>query len=447
MAKRKKQRGYNSRAAREHPGVTISQEVRNGEKRILLRWREILPGGRLGKRKGCYALDANGKPAKSRTRAHAHAVRKAGELESERAALVNVAATPEYRPDATWAELFASHAAHLSRKGRSASTLRTYKQTWAFVESWRGRPALPKQLQLVDLEAFAQHVANHKKLRTQAEKDAGLPAETLSPHSVRTALIHLKGILNFGRKRLKCVRVDGETVAEGLQSPVKANVRPTALPASKLRQILEAASEHNGGSMFPLIAFLMVTGCRLGEAEALRWKPSKPGAAESWLDFDGGRILMYGVKTSRQRVIPFESRPALRTMLEAIKDNTDITGLPFVFGGRLPLAIRDKRAIVATDKDGNQIIGRSGKAALYAVRAKSGADWKPKDFRSTLATFMCNSALGLNVYTVAGELGHDHAVLVKHYAGQYQLPPAQRNATTVEALLGVTDLLQRGTKR
>jgi integrase len=446
LAKREKPRGYSARAAREHPGVTISEETRQGEKRFLLRWREVLPGGRRGKRKACYAVDAKGALATSRSKAHAHAVTKSAELKAELKSLENLAPSAEFKPDATWSELVAAHAKYLERKGRGRKTITSYGQVDAFLNSWRSRPALPKQLQLADLEAFGQHVAAHKKQRGESGNGQNAHDDKLSPHSVRTILVHLKGILNFGRKRMKCVRLDGETIAEGLQPPVKAFVRPVALPSSKLRQILDAAKKHNDGTMFPLLTFLMLTGCRLGEAETVRWTPSKPGAAESWIDFDGGRVVIYARKTSRQRVIPFEKRPALRTLLECLRDFSDTERLPFVFGGKLPLALRDKREVEMMADDGAKVVGKSGKAALYAVRAQSGADWKPKDFRSTLATFLCNSNLGMNVYAVAGELGHDYAVLTKHYSGQYQLPPKLRDAGTVEAVLGIADLLQEWSK-
>jgi integrase len=444
VEKDKKRRGYSKRAAREHPGVTISSEVRAGRKVVLLRWREVLPRGRNGKRKACVAVDSKGDPVTSRTKAHSLAVRKAEELQKERQALENASIGSDFNASATWKELFESHQRHLERKGRSPATLRSYQQAQQYLESWDERPELPRKLELVHLESFAHFVAKYKKAKS---KSALGRREVLSPHSVRSILVHIKGLLNYGRKRLNCVQLSGEAIAEGLQPTVKAYVSPVALPSAKLRQVLTVARECQSGAVFPLLTFLMVTGCRLGEAEAVRWSPSKPGSAESWLDFEGSRLLIYGGKTFRQRVVPLEPRPLMRDMLLTLSREVDTKALPYVFGGRLPLALRDKRVETLLDEHGKTVRGKSGKAALYAVRAKSGADWKPKDFRSTLATYLCNSSLGLNVYAVAGELGHDHAVLVKHYAGQYHLPPGQRDAKTVEEVLGIADIVQEWLKQ
>ena len=424
--KARSRRGYSKRAHNEHPGVTISQEA----DRLFLRWHDPAPAGRKGSRRKELLRAPTGVLVPSRDAATAYAVRKAEALAEERTRLAAVPDVPEYQPDATWALLHEKHLDYLRRKGRSPSTLRSYKQTWRFIESWRARPEFPRQLSIADLEHFAKHVADKE----------------LSPHSVKTILVHHKAMINFGRKRMGCVRLPGETVAEGLQSPVKAELKPVALPTAKLRDVLDKASafdqKHPGAQMFPLLAFLMLTGCRLGECEAVRWKPSKPSAAESWPDFDGGRLLIFGGKTSRQRSVSFETRPALQKMLGVMRDAADAHAEPYIFGGKLPLALRDKREVSATDADGRRIHGKSGKAALYSVRKDSGADWKPKDFRSTAATFLANSGLGLNLYTVAGELGHDYSVLTKHYAGQFSVPAKQRSAKTVEAVLGIADLVE-----
>lgn len=431
MRKKKQKRAYSKRAHREHPGVTISEE--GG--RIVLRWREPAPGGRTGKRKKEVVVDANGRPVPSRTAAHSYAVKKAEEIARERAALANIDAhLDEFKPNTTWAELFLQHKEHLQRKGRSPKTVKDYQQSWPFVESWRSRPSLPKQLTVRALEEFTAHVSRRKHFRT---------GEDLSPHSVAAVLRHFKGLLNYGRKRLKCVRLDGETVAEGLKPIRRGEVKPVALSTSKLKAILQAAVDYDGkhpdSAVFPLLAFIMLTGCRVGEVESLRWKPAKPGALESWIDFEGGRVVCYGSKTYRQRVIPLNTRPALRSLLETLRSATDTDMEPFVFGGKLKLALRDKRQTFDEPRDNSErIIGRSLKSAVYAVRAASGADWSPKDLRSTLATFLCNSNLGMNLYEVAGWMGHDYAVLVKHYAGQFILPDEQRHAGTVEGVLGVT---------
>jgi integrase len=296
------------------------------------------------------------------------------------------------------------------------------------------------------LEGFVEHVRNQPNSRTDAP---------LSPHSVAGIARHLKAMLNFGRRRLACMRLDAEAINEGL-SVGRVEVKPVALTSGNLRNILDATATHDEkhaeSELFPLLAFLMITGCRRGEAERLRWKPSAPDAPESWVDFDGGRLLIYGAKTRRQRVVSLASRPTLRKMLETMADRAGQKAEPYVFGGELPLAIGDKRRDETNGREAwggaddndelETVVGRSLKAAIKAVQEATDFQWKPKDFRSTCATYLANSGLGLNLYVVAGELGHDYAVLVKHYAGHFTLPRKQASAATVEELLGVDSALK-----
>lgn len=427
MPRRKKPRGYSPKAREAHPGVTISSE----RGLIVLRWREELPGGRKGRRRKEVVKDAAGLPVLTRTAAEAHAVAKAKELQRDRVALKGTDHTDESDPGASWDKLRTEHREQLRRKGKSERTIDVYDQAWLFVEAWPSRPMLPKLLSLKALEDFAAFAA------AKPHKDTGA---RLSPHYVALVLRHFKALLNFGRRRLKCVRLDAETVADGLTPPVRGTTEPVVLPTSKLKAILDAAAtrdvEIDGSEVFPLLVFLMLTGCRRGEAERLRWSPSKPSARESWPDFDGGRLLVYAGKTSRQRVVPFDNRPVLREMLLALRERVDVDAKPFVFGGARPLAISRR------GKTGDER-GRSLKAALYDVREATGADWALKDLRSTTASFLANSQLyGSDLYSLAGQLGHDYAVLVKHYAGHFTLPPRQARAQTVEEVLGIEKILE-----
>jgi integrase len=437
MARKRTRKGYSKRSRSEHPGVTISTERRGGQTVVALRWRDPAPQGRVGARRKLVLAGHDGLPLSSREAARPFAVAKSRELAKERQQLAD-GAKPVDR-DATWLQLLEQHAKHLTAKDRSPKTLIGYRQCWPFLESWRGRPARPHDLTVGDLEGFVEHVRNQPNSRTGA---------ALSPHSVAGIARHFKAMLNFGRRRLSCVRLDAEAINEGL-SVGRVEVKPVTLTSANLRGILEAAATHDeerpDSELFPLLAFLMVTGCRRGEAERLRWKPSAPDAPESWVDFDGDRLLIYGAKTRRQRVVPLTSRPALRKMLQTMAGAADPKAEPYVFGGALPLAIGDKRHVLPDDDDDDDaetVVGRSLKAAIKAVQGATDFKWKPKDFRSTCATYLANSGLGLNLYVVAGELGHDYAVLVKHYAGHFALPRKQASAATVEELLGIKPALE-----
>lgn len=430
MPRRKKPRGYSPKARKEHPGVTIS----NDRGLIVLRWREVLPGGRQGKRRKEVVKDRAGRPIETRREALPHAVSKSRELQAERVALSGVDERDEHNPGATWDELVDDHAAYLVRKGRSPKTSKVYAETWAFIQpdTWPQRPEIPKRLRLKDLEGFAHLLSQRTNTNT---------GEPLSPHYIASILRNLKALLNHGRRRLRCVLLDSETIAEGLEPTVRGDVKPTVIPAAKLRNILKVARdqdvEREATAVFPLLAVFMLTGARRGEIERLRWSAGRPQARESWVDFDGGRIVMYSTKTGDERVVPLENRPLLGEMLRSLSYNVDIYEKPYVFGGTRPLAIARKR-------DTSEKRGRSLKRAFYEVRKATGADWSLKDLRSTTATHLANSRLyGSEMQSLAWELGHDEKILKRHYAGQFRLPKAQRNAATVEAALGIERVLNQ----
>lgn len=442
MARKRTRKGYSRRSRSEHPGVTISTEKRDGKPVVCLRWRDPAPHRRQGKRRKQLLTKPNGLPITSRDAAKSSAIAKSRELAVERRK-IEQGAKPLDR-DVAWRQMFDKHSTYLNAKGRSPKTVTSYLQCWPFVESWRERPPRPVDLTVADLESFVEHVRGQPNSRTDAP---------LSPHSVAGIARHFKAILNFGRRRLACVTLDAEAVNEGL-AVGKVEVKPTVLTSRNLNEVLRKAAaydaEHPTTQVFPLLAFLMVTGCRRGEAERLRWAPTSREALESWVDFDGGRLLIYGAKTRRQRAVPLSSRPALRKMLKTMAERVDCDALPYVFGGALPLSIADKRRDGKNDSETDEadetepaaVIGRSLKAAIQAVQRATACKWKPKDFRSTCATYLANSGLGLNLYVVAGELGHDYAVLVKHYAGHFALPRKQSTSATVEGLLGIRDALE-----
>lgn len=442
MPTKRTKRGYDARAAKEHPGVTISHEWKRGQKRVVLRWYEVLGSEKRGKRKACFAMKLkDGKlteaPAESRRAAEGHARLKAAELAKELKELQKSQHTDEHDPHATWENLKREHDAYLKRKRRRPKSISGYAYSWGFVERWPGRPALPKLLTLKSLESFAAHVADCLN----------------APASQASVLAHVTVILNFGRRRLKCVWLDADTINDGLEPP-DADLMPVVLPTSHLKKILGAAetwdADHADTQTFPLLAFLMLTGARRGEAEQLRWLPSTPGAHESWVDFDGGRLLIHSSKTRRQRQIPFANRPALKKLLEVLHDEADPDAEPFVFGGVLPLAIADKRreeVVRGEAGEETRVRGRSLKRALTVVRQESGANWAIKSLRSTFATYMANSQLyGSDLYTLAGQNGHRYDVLVAKYAKAYPLPAKQRTASKVEDVLGIAKQVSDWTK-
>lgn len=434
MPRKPKRRGYSTTARDQHPGVTVSRD----RGLFTLRWRDVLPGGKQGKRRKKIVRDDERKPVTTLKAAREAAVAKSKDLAGDHTALKTSSRRSGKNPNATWEQLIQHHRERLVLKGRSPRTIEVYSEAWVFLgpDTWSRRPALPKLVLVDHLEEFTHAISSRKHRLT---------GEPVSPHYVASILRALKALLNHGRRRLACVRLSAEEITEGLEPPERS-LQPVVLPTSKLCSILDQAAQYDAtrenSLTFPLLACFMLMGCRRGELERLRWNPTKPGAKESWIDFEGKRLLIYGAKTKRQRTVPLENRPALREILELLLDRTDPEQQPFVFGGEQPLRISRKRSADESDER-----GRSLKRALYSIREQTGADWPLKSLRSTTASHLANSRLySSEIQGLAWELGHDERVLRAHYAEQYHLPKKQARASSVEAVLGIADKINEWLK-
>lgn len=434
--KKRKQRGYNRRSRSEHPGVTIASEKRaNGSVAIVLRW--IHPG--TNRRCKEAVKDRNGVPVTSREAAKDAAIAKSIELASERKEVDEGREATDR--DTTWETLKSRHKKHLEARGRSPKTVADYAQSWLFLTRWPGLPSRPFKTRKADLEDFVHFVRLQRNTYT---------GERLAPATVESVVRHIKAVLNYGRKSLSCIRLDAEVLNDALDTGRRATTEPVAYTSNDLNAILKAAKEADSlvrpeRHTFPLLATFMLSGCRKGELERLRWFPTAPGKPESYVDFEGDRLVVWSTKTHRHRHVPFRTRPMLRVLLETLKDGIDVGREPYVFGGERSLAVSDRRPPDEADKvvgGEKRRLGRSLKQPLLSVRRLSGVPYTLKGLRSTLATHLANSRLGVNLYQVAFELGHDYAVLVKHYASHRELPREQADADTVERLLAIEDAVR-----
>lgn len=419
---RKHRGGYNRRARAEHPDVKV---VKRGGRYVLRFYEPVAGGPGRVRQEALYAAD--GSPITSRDRASQRAREKSEELAAERARIA-AGARPTNRRT-SWSDLKQRHDEHLQAGGASPKSFRAYAQAWQRFEEWGNAPSLPAELRVEHLSAFVAHLRSAPSRARQGH---------LARHTVACYARHLRAILNFGRKVLHCVRLDAESINEGLRAGKLPRLLPASYDPDQLRAILAAAAEHDAAwprsQVRPLLYFLMVVGCRISEAESLRWtRHPDPAAHEGWVDLEAGNIVLFGHKTLVQRVVPLAVRPQLVELLKGMRSRVDVRKEPYVFGGPLPLAVTDKRREPAPDG----VIGRSLKSAIAAVQKAVDFHWNLHGLRKNLATYMANSTLGRNLYTLAGELGHDYQVLVKHYAGRRQLTAEQQIAGTVEALLGI----------
>ncbi|MDB4989647.1 MAG: hypothetical protein JWN04_4825 [Myxococcaceae bacterium] len=172
----------------------------------------------------------------------------------------------------------------------------------------------------------------------------------------------------------------------------------------------------------PLVAFILLTGCRFGEALSLTW----PQVELDALDAEGnkvGEIHLRGsdVKTRTARTIGLDVSPALRALLAGLREQS---GTGKVFKLTRPQA----------------------EAAAKRLRADYGAPeyftWQT--LRRTCGTYLTN-APGIfgaaSAYRSARQLGHSVTVAEKHYLGLAR--GISRDARSVEAAMQVGELVAR----
>ena len=172
----------------------------------------------------------------------------------------------------------------------------------------------------------------------------------------------------------------------------------------------------------PFTAFLLVTGCRRGEALGLRWCDVDLDAPDHEGKLVGEiRLKAAATKTKHARTIGMEVSPALRTMLKAMRLRSAAGEGGFVFGGK---------------QGYTPDLIESARARLIEEYGAPKFDWQM--LRSTCATYLTN-APGIfgaaTVFLSARQLGHSVAVAERHYLGVHR--GIARDARTLEAAMQI----------
>lgn len=342
------------------------------------------------------------------------------------------------------ADVIKDYHSYLLGEGLCESTLRGYHEVTRQILMWCSSSGIEfmERIDQPRLEQFRKFlVARGRKIPArgrQIGRGKRVDSEDRpSPYTINSRLSRVRTVLNQLRREGRLPRLNSDLIADSLRNVRTKSVVPRFLHKPEIRRLLEAVerhdlatfkltrAEHDGqgkpGSTkkyVPIKSFLLaalLTGCRFNELATLRWEDVNFGAAEMLLSLQGS-------KTGERRV-PLDITPRLLELLVEMYRNR--AARPYVFGGAAPFP----RDLAET-------------ARMRLMDAYDAPRFTWHDLRRTCGTFLtCAPGIygGASAFMSAKRLGHSVLVAEKHYVGA--VTAVDRTATTLEAAMGIEDLV------
>jgi integrase len=378
------------------------------------------------------------------------AIRKAEALSQRRAELKTGARRRTRTPfDDALKDFWTSCRAQLR-----ASTIATYGHGIRLFERWAKKTGvqLTEDLTPPRLRAFREHLIAGSKRKVVKGDKRGARVDSdgrRNPVTINTYMTNTKVLLNHWRALGLTPELSKDTISDALKRlPVPREeaefLRPgdiALLLRAALRHdrvvYVETRDEHAGlrqkgttprySPIAPLVMFLLLSGCRRGEALGMRWADIDLDAMDHQSRRVGEiRLRAEATKTKHARVIGLEVSPALRRLLAAMKLRAG-EGDVFVFGGH--------------ERYTHDLI-EAARARLMEEFGAPAFTWQV--LRSSCATYLTN-APGIwgaaTVFLSARQLGHSVAVAERHYLGVHR--GIRREARTLEAAMEADEAIRQ----
>ncbi len=311
-----------------------------------------------------------------------------------------------------------------------------------------------EQIDRRTLSAYRNLVIAQPKSRPTVDAPRGTREPTddrRAPATINRVLRHAKALVNHWRMAGLVPLLHRDAISEALRGVEQEGKRADPLQPSECVKLIEAAICHDAARfkltrrehqvrpsaktawgtpryvpVAPLVAFVLLTGCRIGEALSLRWDDVHLEA----IDMAGrvvGEVLLEpsATKTKLSRRIDLAVSPMLRALLVRLHAQNGVT--PYVFGGTAPLS--NSRAVAAR----RRLIDRF-----------DGPVFTWQRLRVSCACYLTNAPAifgGSSIFRSAEQLGHSPLVAHKHYLGVMRGIP--HDARTLEDAMGIRRVLER----
>lgn len=325
-----------------------------------------------------------------------------------------------------------------------ASTLTVYSTAFSRLRDWAKAQRVMRTAELTKgrLVALREHL-----IQLPRSANRGGPRRTTrrqrtttqhrSPTTVNGELRAIKTLVNHWRRSDLTPFLSSDDITDALPMLRVEREPPPYLRPPEVEALLRAAlrhdaecftltrEEHHGlraaGStvrhapVAPFITFMLMAGCRFGEARALRWDAVDLDALDEQREATG-RIQIHPetTKTKQARTVTLRETPALRRLLTAMHERAS---------GELVFS-------------GSEYSAHALNGARRRLMQQFDAptfDWKL--LRSTCATYLTNAPDiygAASAYRSATRLGHHVVVATKHYLGVINIPHGKK---TLEAAM------------
>jgi len=431
------------RKGRKHPGVTVIKPNPKTQAGWRMRWEDPDSHKTVTK---TFDHDLQGPRADGQR--HEEAYKKSVKLARRRRELEEGRATKRTnRGVKETLDLY--FAEHPDLRGR---TLKEYRKVTDQLVAWCDANGIKNAdgLDRTALYEFRGHRINapmRKAVKGGKRGERVSTGNRRGPRTINKEMTGIATVLNYLVKREAFSQLRLEDVAYATEF-YNAKPKPHQIRAARplnvreIELLLEACIEHDEQTFSmtreerasgdkgrtlrhepigPLVAFLLLTGMRAGEAV----DAGGEGRPVEWSDVDFDRaVIRIGEwsKTGNPRDVTMAESPMLQRILDAQHEVTGGTGPIW------PMTYQQ------AEKARQRLIKEHGAPEAFS----------PQALRKSCVSFLASSPSvygAASVFLAAKRTGHSVAVCEKHYANAVKV--ADPDATTIEGAMGVEELLDQ----